>query len=102
VDAATPGPWEFRNGYCYQLNEEFDDALWKAAPLHPDAAFIALSRTLLPLLVDVARAAETAVENHKAYVTLLNGKDCPPWVAIQFGYITQALAALERYQPENK
>lgn len=105
AEAATPGPWWVRgendpislqgviNGerVIAQTNYHFDTGM-------SDARFIAASRTLLPLLVEVAEAAQHARET--LLERLLHGDDQHrQWlrdeVAFVFAPQDRALAKLE-------
>lgn len=72
-EKATARPWIFRNGYCYQVNEEWNDALWRANPVHADAAFIAALVNSYSEISKKLRAAEAVCES--VFVLKANGGD---------------------------
>ena len=55
-EKATSGDWKFRDGYCYQLNDEYDDALWTANPMHHDARLLESARNTHKLVWDFITA----------------------------------------------
>lgn len=78
IDRATPGPWKWREFGEFMLVADHgrrnvvlasartrahrDGVMVKAAPGHPDMDLIAAARTLLPLLLEVAAAAQDDFE----------------------------------------
>lgn len=106
VDAATPGPWKSRpptevpkperSKYgCVYFGPSLDE-WYTTSPLEKaDAAFIAASRTAVPLLLAVADAAQNLLWYTEGLLAALEEEDGGSRQSLQADALRDALAELE-------